>query len=209
MFLSGHPLDNYRFEMRHYGITPVADFNDFKDAIKIQPNPGRPFRLLALVTGVNHRIAQKSGNKYGSYTIEDFSGKTEFVLFSEDYLRLSPYLLQGATVCISGFFKPRYNQGEFEFKVQQVSLAESLKKQMTRQVSVQLHPQDLNTEMIHFVEKNLKNFPGQATLKFVVSESKKDLKISLVTSGRGFEMNEELINFLENRPEFDVQVLTN
>ncbi|HZI53416.1 MAG TPA: DNA polymerase III subunit alpha, partial [Chitinophagaceae bacterium] len=29
MFLSGHPLDNYRFEMKHYGITPIADFNEF------------------------------------------------------------------------------------------------------------------------------------------------------------------------------------
>jgi len=33
MFLSGHPLDNYRFEMKHYGITPIADFNEFKEAI--------------------------------------------------------------------------------------------------------------------------------------------------------------------------------
>jgi DNA polymerase-3 subunit alpha len=209
MFLSGHPLDNYRFEMKHYGITPIADFNEFKEAIKLQPNPGRMFRLLALVTGVNHRIAQKSGNKYGSYIVEDFSGKTEFVLFSEDYLRHSPYLQQGTSVCISGFFKPRYNQGEFEFKVQQVSLAETLKKQLTKQVNVHVHPQDINMEMIQFVEKNLKNFPGQTGLKFIVNEPKKDLKISLVTTGKGFEMNEELISFLENKPELDVQVLTN
>src|SRR5688572_7407329 len=208
MFLSGHPLDNYRFEMKHYGITPIADFNEFKEAIKMQPNPGRMFRILALVTGVQHRVAQKSGNKYGSYTIEDFSGKTDFVLFSEDYLRLSPYLLQGASVCITGYFKPRYNQGEFEFKVQQVSLAETLKKQLTKQVNVQVHPQDIDKEMIQFVEKNLVNFPGQSSLRFIVSEPKKDLRISLVTSGKGFEMNEEMIQFLEEKPELEVQVVT-
>ena len=147
MFLSGHPLDHYRFEMKHYGVTNIADFNEFKEAIKLQSNPGRMFRILALVTGVQHRVAQKSGNKYGSYIIEDFSGKTEFALFSEDYLRLSPYLLQGSSVCITGYFKARYNQGEFEFKVQQVSLAETLKKQLTRQVNVQVHPKDINKEL--------------------------------------------------------------
>ena len=208
MFLSGHPLDNYRFEMKHYGITPIADFNEFREAIKVQPNPGRIFRLLALVTGVQHRIAQKSGNKYGSYTIEDFSGKTDFVLFSEDYLRLSPYLHQGATVCITGYFRPRYNQLEFELKVQQVCLAETLKKQSTKQLNIQVHPEDLNKEMINFVERNLKNFPGNTALKFIVNEPKKDLKISLVSADRGLEMNEELIQFFESRPELEIQVVT-
>ncbi|MGZ8557933.1 MAG: DNA polymerase III subunit alpha, partial [Chitinophagaceae bacterium] len=208
MFLSGHPLDHYRFEMKHYGITNIADFNEFKEAIKMQANPGRLFRILALVTGVQHRVAQKSGNKYGSYIIEDFSGKTEFVLFSEDYLRLSPYLQQGASVCITGYFKTRYNQGEFEFKVQQVSLAETLKKQLTKQVNVQVNPQNISKEMIHFIEKNLTNYPGQSSLRFILSEPKKDLKISLVTSRRGFEMNDEMIHFLQEKPELEVQVMT-
>jgi DNA polymerase-3 subunit alpha len=208
MFLSGHPLDHYRFEMRHYGVINIADFNEFKESIKLNPNPGRTFRMLALVTGVQHRVAQKSGNKYGAYTIEDFSGKTEFTLFSEDYLRLSPYLNQGSSVCITGFFKQRYNQGEYEFKVQQVSLAETLKKQFTRQVNVQVHPKDINPDMIGFMEKNLVRFPGQASLKFIVAEPKKDLRISLVRSDKGFEMNEEMIQFLEDKPELEVQVVT-
>ena len=75
-------------------------------------------------------------------------------------------------------------------------MAETLKKQLTRQVNVQVHPQDINKEMIHFIEKNLVNFPGQSTLRFIVTEPKKDLRISLVTSGKGFEMNEEMIQFL-------------
>ena len=206
MFLSGHPLDHYRFEMRHYGITSIADFNEFKESIKMQASPNRTFRLIALVTGVQHRVAQKSGNKYGSYTIEDFSGKTDFVLFSEDYLRLSPYLQPGASVSITGCFKPRYNQAEFEFKVQQVILAETLKKILTRQVNVQLHPRDINPDMIKFMEKNIREFPGQASLKLILKEPKNDLKVSLLTNGGGFEMNEEMIQFLELKPELDVQV---
>jgi DNA polymerase-3 subunit alpha len=153
-------------------------------------------------------VAQKSGNKYGSYTIEDFSGKTDFVLFSEDYLRLSPLLHQGATVCITCYFRPRYNQVEFELKVQQVCLAETLKKQSTKLVNIHVHAEDVNREMINFVEKNLRSFPGNTALKFIITEPKKDLKISLVSSDRGLEMNEELIQFFESKPELEVQVVT-
>lgn len=207
MFLSGHPLDHYRFEMKHYGVTPIADFNEFKEAIKMHPNPGRPFRIIGLVADAQHRIA-RSGNKYGNFVIEDYSGKTEIVLFSEDYLRLTPVLQQGTTVFITGYFKQRYNRDEFEFKVNSVSLAETMKKNLTKQVTIEVHPQDITKDMVSFVEKNLQNFPGKSTLKFNISEPKNRMRISLVTMNSGFEMNEELIQFLEKSPELDVQVLT-
>ena len=207
IFLSGHPLDNYKFEMRHYGVTPLADFNEFKDAIKLQPNPGRPFRIVGLVADAQHRIA-RSGNKYGNFVIEDYSGKTEFPLFSEDYMRLTPILQQGSTVLINGYFKQRYNKDEFEFKVRSVSLAETMKRVMTKQVTIEAHPQDINAEMVSFIEKNLKYHPGKSTLKFTLAEPKNKMKISLVTMNNGFEMNEELIQFLETRPELEVQVQT-
>ena len=34
------------------------------------------------------------------------------------------------------------------------------------------------------------------------------MKISLVSMGGGFELNEEMIQFLETRPEMEVQVVT-
>ncbi len=87
MFLSGHPLDHYKFEMKHYGITSIADFNEFKEVISKQANPGRMFRLLGLVTDAQHKISRK-GNKYGNFVIEDYSGKTEIVLWSDDYCKV-------------------------------------------------------------------------------------------------------------------------
>jgi DNA polymerase III subunit alpha len=208
IFLSGHPLDNYRFEMKHYGVTTIADFNEFKDSIKLQSNPGRPFRLVALVTVAQHRIA-KSGNKYGSFTIEDYTGKTEFPLFSEDYMRLTPLLQQGSTVLISGFLKQRYNQDAWELKINSVSLAETMKKVMTKQISIETHPQAISEEVINFVEKNIKYHPGRTSLKFILSEPKNKTRISLVSMQGGFEMNEDMIEFLQTKPELEVQVVTN
>ncbi|HSU29229.1 MAG TPA: OB-fold nucleic acid binding domain-containing protein, partial [Chitinophagaceae bacterium] len=207
MFLSGHPLDHYRFEMKHYKVTPIADFNEFRESIRMQPNPGRMFRVIGLVADAQHKISRQ-GNKYGNFVIEDYSGKTELILFSEDYLKLTPLLLQGNTVFITGFFRPRYNREEFEFKVAHVSLVETLKRNLTKQVNIEVNPNDVNEDMIQFMSKNLKDYPGKSTLKFVLSEPGKKMKISLVTMDNGFEMNDELIHFLESKPELDVQVVT-
>jgi DNA polymerase-3 subunit alpha len=208
MFLSGHPLDHYKFEMRHYGITPIADFNEFKEAIRMHPNPNRMFRIMGLVAEAQHKIA-KSGNKYGNFVIEDYSGKAEIILFSEDYLRLTPFLQQGSSVYLTGYFKQRYNKEEFEFKVMTVSLAETMKRILTKQVNIEVQPKDINQEMIGFIENNMKNHRGESTLRFILKEPRNNLKISLVTAGNGFEMNEEMIHYLEQKPELEVQVLTN
>ena len=207
IFLSGHPLDNYRFEMKHYGVTTLSDFNEFKDSIRMQSNPGRPFRIVGLVADAQHRIA-RSGNKFGIFVIEDYSGKTEIALFSEDYMRLTPILQPGSTVLIHGHFKPRYNKEEFEFKLTAVSLAESMKKTMTKQVTIEAHPGVISAEMVRFIEKNMHDFPGKSTLRINLSEPRNKMKISLVTMSGGFEMNEEMIRFLEEKPELEVQVLT-
>jgi DNA polymerase-3 subunit alpha len=45
MFMSGHPLDNFKFEINHYGITSLQDFNEIKQSVTLQSNPNKPVRL--------------------------------------------------------------------------------------------------------------------------------------------------------------------
>jgi DNA polymerase-3 subunit alpha len=207
MFLSGHPLDHHKFEMKHYGITPISAFNEFKEEVSKQTNPGRQFRLLGLIADAQHRIS-KQGNKYGNFVLEDYSGKTEFVLWSEDYAKFQSLLQQGSTVFITGFFRQRYNRPEFEFKVNTVSFAETLKKNLTRLVQIEMHPGNVTAEVLNFIEKNVKDHPGKATLKFTLSEPRNNQKVSLVSMDNGFEMNDEMAEFLEKRPEFAVSVVS-
>ncbi len=207
MFLSGHPLDHHKFEMKHYGITTIGDFNEFKEIISKQANPNRQFRLLGLVTDAQHKISRQ-GNKYGNFVFEDYSGKTDIVLWSDDYVRFSPFLHQASTVFLTGFFRQRFNRPEFEFKVMSVSLAETLKRNLTKQILIEGHPKDITNDVVNFIETNVRNHPGKATLKFTLSEPKNNWKISLLTMDNGFEMNDEMTEFLETKPQFEVQVTT-
>jgi DNA polymerase-3 subunit alpha len=205
MFLSGHPLDNYKFEMKHYGITSLLEFNEFKEAVVLHPNPNRLFRLIGLVADAQHKISRQ-GNKYGTFIIEDYSGKTDLVLWSEDYVKYANYLQQGSTIFITGFFRQRWNKEEYEFKIQSMSLIEGIKRNLTRQVQIEVHPSDITDDMIKFVEQNVKSFPGKASLKFTLNEPKNNWKVSLLTMDNGFEMNDEMAEFLQNQPMLGVQV---
>ena len=207
IYLSGHPLDNYRFEIQHYGITNIHDFNEFRDTISQQANPGRPFRIVGLVADAQHRIA-KSGNKYGNFVIEDYSGKMEFPLFSDDYLKLSPILQPGSTVLLNGFLKQRYNRTEFEFKLVGATLAETMLANMTRSLTLEIRPQDIQPGLLDFLEKNIKKNPGKTVFKFNIIDDRNGLKTNLIGTSYGIEMNPGLVEFLQNTPGLGIQVQT-
>jgi len=207
MFMSGHPLDHFKFEINHYGITKINEFNEIKESVSLQSQPNKIYRVAGLVVDAQHRVT-KNGKQFGSFFIEDYSGKCEFILWSEDYAKYSNYLEKGKNLFMTGYFRQRFNKSEFEFKVERLMLLESIKQQLTRQVVVDIEARFLNEEKIRFIERNVKSYPGKSSLKFNISEAKSNFKISMYTLDNGFEMNDEMAAFLESSPELEVQVVT-
>ena len=207
MFMSGHPLDHFSFEMRHYQFTPINDFNEVRDTLSLNLNQlGRNFKLAGLVTEVQHRMT-KTGKNFGSFVIEDFTGKTDFILWSEDYIKFQNYLEVGQKIFLTGSFRNRYNQpNAFEFKITNMSLLETVKQNQTRSIEISMHPSKLDIEILEFVEKNLKQNPGRASLKFNFVEPKEQLVASVRTYEKGFLMNDDMVSFLDKHPDLSVLV---
>ena len=207
MYMSGHPLDNYKFEMKHYNITPLADFIEFKAAVNTHPNPAKQFRVAGLVIDAQHRLT-KTGKNFGILTIEDYSGKSDFMLWSEDYVRYTNYLEKGMIVLVEGGFKPRYNTDQYEFRLAKIHLLETVKIMLTKQVVIDVQPQFINNDFVNFIEKNVKANPGKTSLKFNITDTRNKFKIGMYSLENGFTMNDEMAVFLNENPDVEVSVLT-
>ncbi len=207
MFLSGHPLDHYRFEMTHYDIVPVAAFNEFKETITAQPQPAKPFRLACLVTGSQHKLS-RTGKKYGVLNLEDFSGKFELTLFGDVYVKYANYFVTGTCVFVTGRFEKWESRNEWNFRVSEICLLETIRKTLTKQVQVNINPNLFTEEHLLFLERNVKMNPGKARLKFMIQELKGDKQVVFNTRDKGFEMNDEMAAFLYENPDMSVAVET-
>jgi DNA polymerase-3 subunit alpha len=206
MYMSGHPLDNFSFEMRHYSITPLADFNEFKLAVNTHANPAKQFRIAGLVVDTQDRIT-KTGKNFGILTIEDYSGKSEFMLWSEDYVKYTAYLEKGLILLVEGAFKTRYKSDQYEFKLGKIHLLETVKPVLTRQVTLEVQPQFIDKSFISFVEANVKTNPGNATLKFNIVDVRNNFKVGMYNIERGFTMNDDMVVFLNDNPDVEVSVV--
>ena len=206
MFMSGHPLDHFKFELKYYGIMNLADFNEIKDsATLIAANANRTFRIAGLVVDAQHRVT-KQGKNFGALSIEDFSSKTELMLWSDDYARYNNYLNKGYNLLINGFFKQRFNSDQYEFKVTSMSLLETAKQTLTRQVEINLTPSSVTKDFVNFIDNNVKANPGKHSLRFNVYDPLENLKVTMYTLEKGFTMNEEMAEYLMTNPDVEINV---
>ncbi|GAB2661806.1 DNA polymerase III subunit alpha [Flavihumibacter cheonanensis] len=207
IFMSGHPLDNFRFEMKHYGIIPISEFLEVLESTTLQAS-GKQYRLAGLVLDGQHRQT-RTGRSFGSLSVEDYSGKTEIMLWGDDYMRFKDYLEKGKIIFVVGSFKNRFNSDKYEFKVERISLLESIKHGMTKQVTLFVEPRHITEEMISFLEGNLVKYKGGSTsLRINLMDVKNQRLTSLYSMGPGLNMNDELAVWIQGRPEIEVKIDT-
>ncbi|MEO6869451.1 MAG: DNA polymerase III subunit alpha, partial [Ginsengibacter sp.] len=206
MYLSGHPLDNYRFQMKYFNLTPIESFNEFKEQLEECKNPGITFKMGGLISDAQHRTS-KSGNKYGVFTFEDYSSRMELTLFSEDYIKFNHFLIPGMIISLTGSFQKRYETSPFQFKVQHICLLENLMREQTKELQLSIQANKITSDLLSFLTKNVSENPGRSTLKFCVSDpDNKNLKIEMCTMEKGIELNDEMANYLQGNPDIGFNV---
>jgi len=165
------------------------------------------FRLAGLVVDAQHRLT-KAGKNFGILTLEDYSGKAEFMLWSEDYVKYQNYLEKGMIVLVEGSFRQRYNSDQYDFKLAKLHLLDTVKSSLTRQVVIDVEPQFINEEMVNFIDKNVKANPGKTSLKFNIIDSRHKFKVGMYSLERSLTMNDELASFLNENKDIEVSVVT-
>ncbi|RPE08578.1 DNA polymerase III subunit alpha [Chitinophaga lutea] len=212
IYISGHPLDDYKFELKYYNMSTIAEVLEYQTQISTPSdnNKGkeRSFRMAVYVTGAVERIS-RNNKQFGIMTLEDYTGKFEFALWSEDYLRFTTHFKQGICLYVNGAFKPkRFNENEYEFKVQSMQLLQEVKRTHTRKLFLITQAQFITAEIVDFLVDNAAKYPGKCEISMQLIDQQEELQVKLHTFNRHIEMNDELAHFLDVQPDIDVYIDT-
>ncbi|WP_447641371.1 MULTISPECIES: DNA polymerase III subunit alpha [Chitinophagaceae] len=205
IFISGHPLDRFKFEMMHYGIMTLAEFNELKAGTEKKPSVGRNYRIAGLVTNAQHRLT-KTGREFGIIALEDFTEKSEIALWSDDYIKFKNYVEAGLIVIVNGHFKSRYNSDVLEFKITSLTLMEDIKKNMTQNIDIKLTSEMVTPEFVQFMTSNINQHKGKTAVKFKIYDREENFVVSMFSANSGVEMNDDLCDYLLAMPDVEVNV---
>ena len=208
IFLSGHPLEHFQFELSNYNILPLMEFEEIKnDNEQVNARVDKNIWIAGLITNVAHRIT-KTGKSYGIFTLEDFTGKTELDVWGEDYIKMKNYLEVGKIVMVIGNFKQRWQDAPIKFGVNQILLLETLKKTHTKQFCISMHSSSLTHDMLVFLETNVKQNPGSTKLSFnfYIDTANDNVSTTMSYNLNNFSLNDDLIDFLMRHNEISITI---
>jgi DNA polymerase-3 subunit alpha len=130
----------------------------------------------------------------------------EVTLFGDPYVRFSNYFVVGTCIQLKGSFEKWESRNEWNFRVSEICLLETIKRVLTRQLQMTIQPGTITKNQLDFFTQNMKKYPGKARLKVIFLDQIEKLRVQMKTTEKGFEMNDELTEFLEKTPEIEVQV---
>jgi DNA polymerase-3 subunit alpha len=181
IYISGHPLDNFRFEMQAFCKTACSDLVDL-DAIL-----GREIKLGGIVSGVEHRTT-KTGKPFGKFTLEDYSGNYTFTLFGDDYLKFKNFMNLGWFLFIEGaVIKNSWGQQNVEVKIRNIELLNELGVKRSKGVQLRINSIDISEEMIEVIEDVCQEYAGNTPLFLKIQDEKENISLELLS--RKFRVN--------------------
>src|SRR6185437_15195707 len=105
IYLTGHPLDNYKVELERFCNTSISDLKMMQKARSgeggeeimtafAQRRKRGEICIGGLVSNVQHKMT-KNGKPFGTFILEDYNESYEFALFGDDYIKFRNLLVDG------------------------------------------------------------------------------------------------------------------
>ena len=197
LYITGHPLDQFKYEMKTFCN---AGFADMKDLPLLQGKG--EVRLGGVVSDVVHRTT-KTGKPFGILAMEDYNDTHSFYLFGDDYIRLKKFMEVGWYLFVVGRVanKP-WGDGQLEFKIDNIDLLSEIRDKRTGSLSLTVPITAVEDSLINALAGLVQQYPGTCNLRLQVFDPADERGVAVELMSRKFKVNpgNELLDALEQLP---------
>lgn len=195
IFISGHPLDDFKLEIDSFCNGSVSMLND-KAA-----NLGKEVMIACIITDFEHRIT-KTNEPFGTLTIEDYTDNTRLFMFRENYLKFKHFFYKPNFVCIKGKFEIPRNRKEPEFVIHQIDLLHELKEKRASLLNLKISNKVINQLLISDLHQLFVSHSGACQVKFTVFDPLDGIEVDLPSKNLKIDLNQE---FIKELGRFDLE----
>lgn len=190
IFISGHPLDEYRIEFENYVNCPLDKVDATKNTI---------VKVAGLVTEARHGTNNK-GSDYVRVTMQDYTGSLEFGLYREDCKKFGHLMQVGEVLYLEGINQKGYSGDNYYLKVKDIKMLETIGRALTKSITIQLPIEKISTELINKLGEICEKSQGTHLFKMNVfgkSEEDERLSLALVSENTMVNVDGEFIRMLK------------
>ncbi|MBN2636845.1 MAG: DNA polymerase III subunit alpha [Prolixibacteraceae bacterium] len=202
IYLTAHPLDDYRLELENFTSRDVAlkDLNN-----DIEKLIGKDLIFGGMVTDAREATS-KNGNPFSTLTLSDYTDSYEFFFFGKDYVNFHNYCKTGLFILVKGAVRQRYNGESYEFKISSIELLSEVRESYIKAVTLNFPLNKIDEAIIASIEKMTKNNKGKTLLKFNVFDPDNNMTIKMFSRTSKINFSDEFLTFFEDKPEITYRI---
>ena len=199
-YMSGHPLDDYQFELEQFCSKTIEDLKQ-----DLKPLKGKEVTFAGIVIEANHKIG-KTGKPYGSFVVEDYFNFISLTMFSEEYLKWKHMLEEGQYVFLKARIEPRFDSpDQMAIRVNQVILLSEVMEKFSKVLSLTLDLSEVTVDTINKLHHAAKQCKGKCHVRIRIQDPIENITIDLPS--RKYRVNpKEMLRALAEAPEIHIRV---
>ena len=198
IYISAHPLDDFKREMKYFSTATFDVLNN------LDPLINRELSFGGIINEVDH-LTTKTGKGWGKFTIEDFSDQYEFKIFGEEYLKFRHFILPNNFVRLrirvaEGWRNRETGQlGQPRIQFNNFEMLHDTLKNNIKKITLMLEVKQLNETSIRDLKSIITPFKGDKGLYIDVFDAEEKIKLSLPSRKQRVEVSNELLKLLEEK----------
>ncbi|MGY8885424.1 MAG: DNA polymerase III subunit alpha [Flavobacteriales bacterium] len=195
VYISGHPLDDFKTEVDTFCNCKVSDFNELARFINSELCFG------GVVSDVQHRES-KAGKGWAIFIVEDYKDSYEFKIFGEEYLKFRHFLVPNSFIYARVFIKDGWvnkdtgKKTDPRVQYNSMQMLQDVMDNQARKLTIQMPVEALAEDKINTLKDLFKMHKGDKQLHFEIYEFEEKIKLSMSSRKQKVNISQELLDEL-------------
>jgi DNA polymerase III subunit alpha len=191
-FLSGHPLDSFRLEMKSFCNTRLNE---------VLENWKNRNIAVAGIVGQSNLRQSKNGNYFVVFNLQDYNGTLELALYGEDFMKMGHLVKDGQYLYLKGKVMSKWGRpDEWEVKISSLQLLTEIRRKLTKSLNLNLNVNQLQPETLENLVEAVRQSPGDCQLKIQVWDEEENIRVETFSRNLRIMPTDELIAELSRLP---------
>lgn len=191
IYISGHPLDDFKFEMKYFCNVGLGQMNDLNALV------GKTVNFAGMISNVQFKTSAK-GKDWAIFTVEGYEESKDFRVFNEDFLKFRHFFLVNQFL----YFKVKITEGFVNKETQQVGeprlqflemkLLNEVISSYAKKLILELNIKSLNDHDVMELQEVFRNYPGNKSVTFELFELEEIQKEIIIKEPKAIPVVEDI-----------------
>ena len=197
IYISAHPLDDYRQEINYFTSTTLSSLNDLNKLIN------KDFYVGGIINEAEH-LQSKTGNGFAVFSFEDFNDQYKFRIFGEDYLKYKHLIDENKILRLrlsvrEGWVNKETGRvGDARIQFLNIELLDGIITSSSKKITLKIDSSLINEDDILKLKKILNKFKGSKPLYFDIHDINNEFKLNMISEDKKVDISKDLLLALDN-----------